>query len=115
MFCDYLLCAKYSRTRASISAGRASGPGIILKLTKPSTATQITYLTGRDWDGKLTNLLFGANKIAALTFSEVGIASSATAEPARLHFEPTLESMKQYETPEWYADAKLGIYMHWGR
>jgi alpha-L-fucosidase len=25
-----------------------------------------------------------------------------------------MESLKQYETPEWYADAKLGIYMHWG-
>jgi len=99
---------------AAISAGRASGTGITLKLAKPSTATQITYLTGRDWDGKPTNLLFGANKIAALTFCDVGIASSASAEPARVHFEPTLESMKQYETPEWYADAKLGIYMHWG-
>ncbi|MEI6605588.1 MAG: DUF2341 domain-containing protein [Verrucomicrobiota bacterium] len=99
---------------ASISVGRASGTGITLKLTKPSTATQITYLTGRDWDGKPTNLLFGSNKIAALTFCDVGIAPSATAEPARVHFEPTLESMKQYETPEWYADAKLGIYMHWG-
>ena len=99
---------------AAISAGRASGTGITLKLAKPSTATQITYLTGRDWDGKPTNLLFGANKIAALTFCDVGIAPSVTGEPARLKFEPTLESMQQYESPEWYADAKLGIYMHWG-
>jgi alpha-L-fucosidase len=36
------------------------------------------------------------------------------AGPAQVRFEPTMESMKQYETPEWYADAKLGIYMHWG-
>ncbi len=33
---------------------------------------------------------------------------------ARILFEPTIESLKQYETPEWYKDAKLGIYMHWG-
>jgi len=72
---------------AAISTGRASGTGITLKLAKPSAATQITYLTGRDWDGKPTNLLFGANKIAALTFCDVGIGVSATAEPARLHFE----------------------------
>jgi len=37
-----------------------------------------------------------------------------TAQAPAIHFEPTMESLKQYETPEWYADAKLGIYMHWG-
>ncbi len=29
-------------------------------------------------------------------------------------FEPTWESLKQYETPEWFKDAKFGIYLHWG-
>ncbi|MCX6879648.1 MAG: DUF2341 domain-containing protein [Verrucomicrobia bacterium] len=71
---------------AAISTGRASDTGITLKLTQPSTATQITYLTGRDWDGKPGNLLFGANKIAALTFWDVGIASAASNEPARGQF-----------------------------
>jgi len=37
-----------------------------------------------------------------------------TPRAAAIHFEPTMESLKQYETPEWYEDAKLGIYMHWG-
>ena len=37
-----------------------------------------------------------------------------TAKAPAIRFEPTMESLKQYETPEWYADAKLGIYMHWG-
>lgn len=37
-----------------------------------------------------------------------------TAPTPVIRFEPTMESLKQYETPEWYADAKLGIYMHWG-
>ncbi len=99
---------------APVSAGVASGNGITLKLEKPSTATRITYLTGRDWDGKPANMLFGTNKIAALTFCDVGISPSAAGEPARHHFEPTLESMRQYESPEWFADAKFGIYMHWG-
>jgi len=28
-------------------------------------------------------------------------------------FEPTVESLKQYQTPEWFKDAKFGIYCHW--
>ena len=30
------------------------------------------------------------------------------------NFEPTIESLKQYECPDWFRDAKFGIYMHWG-
>ncbi len=29
-------------------------------------------------------------------------------------FEPTWESLKQYEIPEWFNDAKFGIWAHWG-
>jgi alpha-L-fucosidase len=29
-------------------------------------------------------------------------------------FEPSWESLKQYETPEWYRNAKFGIWAHWG-
>ena len=29
-------------------------------------------------------------------------------------FEPTWESLKQYEIPEWFRDAKFGIWAHWG-
>jgi len=29
-------------------------------------------------------------------------------------FKPTIESLAQYQTPEWFMDAKLGIFMHWG-
>jgi alpha-L-fucosidase len=29
-------------------------------------------------------------------------------------FEPTLESFKQYTYPEWFRDAKFGIWAHWG-
>ena len=28
-------------------------------------------------------------------------------------FEPTLESLGQYQCPEWFRDAKFGIYCHW--
>jgi alpha-L-fucosidase len=29
-------------------------------------------------------------------------------------FEPTWESLEKHEVPEWYHDAKLGIFVHWG-
>ena len=29
-------------------------------------------------------------------------------------FEPTWESLAQYTIPEWYADGKFGIFIHWG-
>ncbi|NQT82799.1 alpha-L-fucosidase [bacterium] len=29
-------------------------------------------------------------------------------------FEPTWGSLQQYECPQWFRDAKLGIFMHWG-
>src|SRR3989304_9121457 len=32
----------------------------------------------------------------------------------RNRFEPTWESLAQYRVPEWYRNAKLGIFIHWG-
>lgn len=29
-------------------------------------------------------------------------------------FQPTLESLREYECPEWFRDAKFGIWSHWG-
>ena len=29
-------------------------------------------------------------------------------------YEPNWESLKTYQTPEWFQDAKFGIYCHWG-
>ena len=34
--------------------------------------------------------------------------------PSKGPFEPTWESLKAYRVPKWYADAKLGIFIHWG-
>jgi alpha-L-fucosidase len=33
---------------------------------------------------------------------------------ATAKYEPTLESLDQHPLPEWYAGAKLGIFIHWG-
>jgi alpha-L-fucosidase len=29
-------------------------------------------------------------------------------------FEPTWQSLQQYQAPEWFRDAKFGIWAHWG-
>jgi len=29
-------------------------------------------------------------------------------------YEPTTESLSKHEVPEWFKDAKLGIFIHWG-
>ena len=35
-------------------------------------------------------------------------------EPKITRYEPTWESLKHYSTPQWYMDAKFGIFIHWG-
>lgn len=45
----------------------------------------------------------------ALGFSQQEIEMIKTGK-----FQPTWESLKQYEIPEWFKDAKLGIWAHWG-
>lgn len=29
-------------------------------------------------------------------------------------YEPTWESLRKYDCPEWFRDAKFGIWAHWG-
>ena len=59
--------------------------------------------------------------IASLALSLSGslFAQSITNFPApnKLasdHFQPTDDSLKQYQCPEWFRDAKFGIWAHWG-
>ena len=43
--------------------------------------------------------------------------SAASAQQDTIHqgpFRPTEESLKQYRYPAWFADAKFGIWAHWG-
>lgn len=55
--------------------------------------------------------------ILPLTFvfaTVVAIVVSGQQAPAPTHYEPTLESLNRHPLPQWYADAKLGIFIHWG-
>ena len=40
------------------------------------------------------------------------LAQQEKAEPGK--FSPTWESLSQYEVPEWFRNAKFGIWAHWG-
>lgn len=52
------------------------------------------------------------------TLSLIVLCGSLILSPLRAqppaHYEPTLESLNRHPLPEWYADAKLGIFIHWG-
>ena len=65
--------------------------------------------------------ILGAPVLAALG---LGVGTGASAQSsgapayrlngARGRFEPTVPSLKEYQTPEWFRDAKFGIWAHWG-
>ena len=56
------------------------------------------------------------NTIGAISFLLIFIGSSAQTPPdiAPGPFQPTRASFKQYKYPEWFRDAKFGIWAHWG-
>ena len=54
-------------------------------------------------------------KPLAVLLSSALIASAALCfSQAPAHYEPTVESLDQHPLPQWYAGAKLGIFIHWG-
>jgi alpha-L-fucosidase len=50
----------------------------------------------------------------ALCVLVVGARNAKVSLAAPTHYEATVESLKQHPLPQWYADAKLGIFIHWG-
>ncbi len=44
----------------------------------------------------------------------LGFGGCKTVEQEAPAFKPTWESLQQYQCPEWFRDAKFGIYAHWG-
>jgi len=49
-----------------------------------------------------------------LGFSIVFIAGVAVKAQNPMQYEATIESLDRHPLPDWYADAKLGIFIHWG-
>jgi len=54
------------------------------------------------------------NSFVLCMIVSVMIGASSAAGSAREAFEPTWESLARHEAPEWFRDAKFGIYTHWG-
>lgn len=54
-------------------------------------------------------------KIGLIIFT-AGFMLSVSAQTSKVpaEFKPTDESFKQYQYPEWFRDAKFGIWAHWG-
>jgi alpha-L-fucosidase len=55
---------------------------------------------------------------ASLMLASAGVGAGAQATVkcpiAKGPFKPDMESLKQYRCPEWFRDAKFGIWAHWG-
>lgn len=61
----------------------------------------------------LFTLLMAAGTALAQTSYQVPVSEKD--EPmARGKFQPTWESLVNYQTPEWFRNAKFGIWAHWG-
>lgn len=54
-------------------------------------------------------------RVLSLTLTVLGCAAAWSQEDADpTPFEPNWDSLQRYECPEWFRDAKFGIYAHWG-
>src|ERR1035441_3782001 len=51
----------------------------------------------------------------AISSTTRAFGQSALPEIEKGPFDGTLEGLKAYQIPEWFKDAKFGIWAHWGR
>src|ERR1043165_7485101 len=62
----------------------------------------------------LSALLVGTNGFAADQSAKPFVVVNTNAEPiASGKFEPSWDSLKQYQCPQWFRDARFGIWAHW--
>ena len=54
------------------------------------------------------------NRRQAIELLAVAAPAAARAAKTGAQFQPTFESLKQYRCPDWFRDAKFGIWAHWG-
>src|SRR5207244_3764914 len=59
-------------------------------------------------------ILIFMNRRSAMKLLAAGVPGAAGLRAASEAFEPTWESLKQYRVPDWFRDAKLGMWAHWG-
>lgn len=56
--------------------------------------------------------MFKTRHVFLILFLFIVLSSFSIANEG--HYKANWESLKTYEIPEWYKDAKLGIFIHWG-
>lgn len=56
---------------------------------------------------------FAILSIAVIIFVITSTFITCKEKPVK-EYEPTLESLDSHPTPEWFTDAKFGIFIHWG-
>jgi alpha-L-fucosidase len=52
--------------------------------------------------------------LATLLLAAIAVQQTPRAQTPPTKYEPTVESLNRHPLPSWYADAKLGIFIHWG-
>ena len=57
---------------------------------------------------------FKMAKILRFMVTLLVVKAFATNVHAQETFEPAIQSLQKYKCPEWFRDAKFGIYLHWG-
>ena len=72
----------------------------------------MSFLLVRCWaTAPLFLLSSGTVMLLAAETAPVASTGEPTVAPT---FEPTVESFRQYRCPDWFRDAKFGIWSHWG-
>ncbi len=54
------------------------------------------------------------NKLTVLSAACVIAAASAQTSKKQGPYQPTTESLRKHKAPQWFEDAKFGIFIHWG-
>src|SRR5690348_3303602 len=66
---------------------------------------------------KLMAAVAASNALPALgetAVASLSVPEGPAADQKQRKYEPSLESLNSHPLPEWYAGAKLGIFIHWG-
>src|SRR5690349_4667870 len=94
------LCSLLSRVlllACALSVASAQNPTAPTASQDPATIDEAWQKASSKYDGQRASLLRDVDKI-----DQEG------------PFRPDWESLQKYEVPEWYKDAKFGIFIHWG-
>src|SRR5580765_544373 len=62
----------------------------------------------------MRNWWTGAAVMVGFAIAVTGSSGQTKEQKGTGKYEATIESLNKHPLPAWYADAKLGIFIHWG-